>query len=179
MTTKTRTYGLQVSRGKWADSDAVFVRVLTRHPGEDYPSNPRGDGEDTIWDAPKSASGLALYGLEIVVWLSQDRKYLHGATVRYNEVRFVETRLAERLARTLKRIDKSIAKAKAIEPGDVLVAFARAIGATWHAYTTDKHPDRSTFYRDSEWHFGDIASARETFRRLVEQLRAEQLQEAV
>lgn len=164
---KLRSYGFEVRRSKFADSDAVVARVLVREGDAASPVNPRGEGEDSIWDAPKFADGLALDGLEIIVWAGKD--YLSGPYVRFDDARFVDTRLATRMLKTLKRIDKAIAKTSAKEAGDVLMAVAKAIGATWSVRKVGA--SRGSFYSDNEWSFEEVTEARDIMRTVVEEIR--------
>ena len=128
---KVRSYGFAVQEEKWAGDDSVLIKVLAREYGEKFPINPRMEGESTIFDAPKKTEGMALSGLEIRVHLSSDYKYLSSPDVRIDNARFVDSRLAKRLLKTMTRIDREIAKTNAREVGDVVMAVAKAIGATW------------------------------------------------
>jgi hypothetical protein len=167
---KLRSYGFRIEETKFADCPAVVARVLAREAGAKYPINPRSEGEDSIWDAPKKTDGLALAGLEIILWRDRDCKYQTDAQVRINSASFIDQRLAERLFRTMKRINRQLRKTSAREAGDVLVAVAQAIGAKWHVEPVGE--ERGSFYSDAEWRFCDLVSARDKFRALVEKLRA-------
>jgi hypothetical protein len=165
---KLRSYGFLVEETKFADSKAVVARVLVREGDNEHPVNPRSEGEDSIWDAPKSADGLAFDKLQVIVWAGKD--YLAGPYVRYEDSHFVDTRLAGRMLKTLKKIDKQIAKTSAREAGDVVMAVAKAIGATWSVSPRSGDVPVS-WYQDSKWLFDDVTEARDTMRRMVEAIR--------
>lgn len=167
---KVRSYGFLVREEKWADNDSVVVKVLARESGEGYPINPRSEGEDSIWDAPKRTAGLALDGLEIRVYLSSDYKYISGADVRIDNARFIDSRLAKRLLKTMTRIDREIAKTNAREIGDVVMAVAKAIGATWTVEPVGT--PRSWSYSDDAWYFTTVERARDLARDAVAKLQA-------
>jgi hypothetical protein len=165
-----RTYGFIVTEEKWASCDAIIARVKAREGDDPHPINPRGEGEDEIWDAPKSAHGLALDGLEIIVHLSEGMhssscSFVIGPDVRYDTVRFVDEKLACRLHKTMQRINKQILKDDAHEAGDVVIAVAKALGLTWTATQTSVGAGWS--YRDHDWQFNDVSKARNMFRACV------------
>lgn len=166
---KVRSYGFSVREEKWADADSVVVKVLAREHSTKYPINPRSEGEDAIWDAPKKTAGLALADLEMRVHLSSDNRYLSGVDVRFDTARFVDTRLAKRLLKTMTRIDREIAKVNAREIGDVVMAVAKAIGAIWTVEPVGS--PHGSFYSDSEWRFTTVERARDLAREAVEKLR--------
>jgi hypothetical protein len=165
-----RTYGFKISEEKFADCPAVVARVLARTGDEESPINPRSEGEDSIWDAPKKTDGLALASLEIITWRDLNFKYLTEVQVRIDSVRFVDQRLAERMLKTMKRINRELRKNNAREAGDVLMAVAKAIGATWHVEAVGG--EKGHFYHHSQWHFGTLIQARDKFRALVDKLRS-------
>jgi hypothetical protein len=167
--TKFRSYGFMVSEEKWADNDSVVVKVLAREHGTKHPINPRMDGEDAIWDAPKKTAGLALADLEIRIWRSSDDRYISGAEVRFDGARFIDTRLAKRLLKTMTRVDREIAKTNAREIGDIVMAVAKAIGATWTVEPVGQA--RGSFYSEDEWRFTTVERARDLAREGVEKLR--------
>jgi hypothetical protein len=164
---KLRSYGFLVEETKFGDCPAVVARVLAREGDCEYPINARTEGEDSIWGAPKAMDGCALYGLEIILWRGDN--YFTAPQVRFDNARFIDTRLAERLLKTMKRIDRQIAKSDAREAGDVLMAVAKAIGATWSV--SQRGNSSRGFYSDMQWSFGDVTEARDRLRELVEKIR--------
>jgi len=169
-----RSYGFLIEEEPFADCPSIVARVLVREPGrsEAYPINPRSEGEDAIWDAPKKASELALQSLEVRCWVNTDPKlgYLHGPDVRIDNARFITERLAKRLLNTMTRVNRAIRKANAREAGDVLMAVGKAIGAEWYVKRTGKR--RGSFYSDEDWEFRPLAEGRDEYRRQFEKLRA-------
>lgn len=174
---KLRSYGFAVNEEKWADNDSVVVRVLAREQGTNHPINPRTEGEDALWDAPKKTDGLALAGLEIRVYRSSDNKYLSSADVRIDNARFVDKRLAKRLFKTMTRVDREINKTNAREVGDVVMAVAKAIGATWTVEPVGNQL-RGSFYSDDTWRFTTIERARDLAREAVDKLRTKLVEAA-
>jgi hypothetical protein len=173
---KIRSYGFLVREEKWADNDSVVVKVLAREHGAKHPINPRTEGEDHIWDAPKKTDGMALSDLEIRVYLSSDYKYISGADVRFDTARFVNSRLAKRLLKTMTRIDREIAKTNAREVGDVVMAVAKAIGATWTVEPVGT--PRGSFYSEDQWRFTTVERARDLARDAVAKLQAKLVEAA-
>lgn len=171
-----RKYGFLIETGKFADSPSVVARVLVKRADEDHPINPDSSrGESAFWGAPKKADGLYLASLELRCWVGSDGKYFHGPDIRLDDVRFVDLELARRLHLTMKRINREIAKASAREPGDVLMAVGKAIGATLHIIPGGDTTRSGSFYSDSEWRFSDLTSARDEFRRAIEELKTKHL----
>jgi hypothetical protein len=171
MTGDKRTYGFLIEEQKFADCPSVVARVLAREGDAEHPINPRSEGEDSIWGAPKKTDGLALQTLEIRCWTNTDPKmgYFHGPDVRFDSARFIDTRTATRLLATMKRIDREIRKADAREAGDVLMAVAKAIGATFSVHPVGG--SRGGFYTDHGWRFGTLIEARDEFRQLVDKIK--------
>lgn len=171
-----RRYGFLIETGKFADSPSVVARVLAKREDEDHPINPDSSrGENAAWGgAPKKADGLYLADLELRCYVGSDGKYFHGPDIRFDSVRFVDEELAAKLLRTMKRINREIAKTNAREPDDVLMAVGRAIGATLHIVPGGE-PHRGSFYSDNEWRFGDLTEARDEFRRAITELKTKHL----
>lgn len=163
---KTRSYGFIIREETYADCPAIVARVLAREAGAESPVNPRGEGEDSFYDAPLRTHGLALNELLLRCYRSSDGKYMHGPFVEYNSLYHIDLRLAARMHATLRKIDKEIAKSRASEPGDVLMAVARAIGATWGAQEVGegRRNRHGGFYQDDQWHFAALTDVREDFR---------------
>jgi hypothetical protein len=165
-----RSYGFRIDEERFADCPAVVARVLAREGEAESPINPRSEGEDSIWDAPPKQDGLALASLEIITWRDSNFKYVTEVQVRFDTVRFVDQKLAERMLKTMKRINRELRKTTAREAGDVLMAVAKAIGATWLVEAAG--PNKGNFYTDMQWRFGTLIEARDKFRALVDKLRA-------
>src|SRR5262245_25845294 len=167
-----RSYGFLIEEEKFADCPSVVARVLVREGNAEYPINPRSEGEDEIWDAPKKTAGLALQSLEVRSWVNTDPKlgYFHGPDVRLDNARFIDERLAKRLLTTMSRVNRAIRKADAREAGDVLMAVGKAIGAEWYVKRIGK--PKGSFYSEERWEFCPLVEGREEYRRQVEKLKA-------
>lgn len=170
MTKQFREYGLEVETKVFADTEEVFVRVYAIEPGKSHPVNPRGDGEHEIWDAPKKVHGLALADLTLRTYIPTpnvvcDRAVTIGdvdCQIDYRDAHFVDLRKARQMAKTLEKIERAIEKAASREPGDVLMAFAKAIGATKTVICTGG--SKSSWLNQAEWEFHPIEKARDLFR---------------
>lgn len=169
-----RQYGFLIETGKFADCPSVVARVLVKRGDENHPCNcDSSRGESATWGAPEKADGLFLASLELRCWVGGDGKYFHGPDVRIDEVRFVDERIAAALDRTMKKIGRAITRARATEAGDVLMAVAKAIGATLSIKRIGNA--RGSFYSDESWLFGDLVEARDEFRRAIDELKVKHL----
>jgi hypothetical protein len=169
---RARSYGFRVTVRKWADCDSFAVHVLAREGEHPSPINPRHEGEDTIWDAPKRTHGLALNGLTIRCYVGDYAS--SGVIIRpveFEDVSFIDHRLAARMVKTFARIEREVARTGAgREIGDYVQAIGKAIGATWFVRETRDRNDGSWGYSRSDWSWLDIAAlkveVREQFARL-------------
>jgi len=166
MTNMLRSYGWLITEEKWADCDSVVARVMAREDNAKHPVNPRTEGEDSIWGAPKNLDGYMLNGLEIRFWLSSTGTSIHHH-VLFDKVRFVDERLATRLLKTMKKINRAIGSN--IESGDMLMAVSRALNLTWYAEKRTNNHGWS--YSDDDWRFHNIHPARDLIRASVNKFR--------
>lgn len=182
-TPPVRTYGLRVTTAqeKYIDHPTTIARVLVRENQEDSPINPRSEGESSIYGAPPNMQGLALADLELRIFFytseSGRTSTACGPEIEYRNVHSVDIRQATRMAKTLTRIHKAIEKANAREAGDVLMAFAKALGLTF-TVTEQAATYRGTTpswqkYSDSDWRFSKLTDARDQLRAQIEKTRAE------
>lgn len=168
-----RCYGFMVQEDRWADSDSFTVKVMVREGDKESPINPRSEGEDSIWDAPKAQDGLALSGLTIRAYASTYRDSgVHLRPAEFEGVHYVDARLAKRMLTTFKRIDRAIERAPggADEVGDYVEAVARAIGATFYVRRVSEGVCRT--YSDHEWAWLDIAALKREVRNQWRKLEA-------
>jgi hypothetical protein len=171
----TRSYAFAIDTKPWAECPCVTVRILAREGDAASPINPRSEGEDTIWDAPKKTNGLVLAGLVIRTWVhGTSANYaasLVGPNVDFEHVGYVNERLARRLLRTLTRINKAISKSGVHEAGDVLMVVGKALGVTSFVAPIDEKAG-GTWYGDQTWRWSKLTDARDTLREKVDGLRA-------
>lgn len=161
----TKTYGFRVYQEDFAESPSVVVSVLARDGDKEFPVNPSSDGERT-WDgAPKALDNCRLQGLHIRLWWTPE----HGWTepnVWLDGGSHMNARDVDRLAKTFARVNRAIAKANAREAGDVLMALASAIGATW-TVTELGEKQKWSFYSDRQWRFSALTDARDHLRSIL------------
>ena len=154
----TCTYGFLVRQSIFAEGKAVEIRILRRLPGESSPVNCPGDGESRYDRSPRRLQGLNLSDLQIIVWNSgagTPRAYVSAPKIWYRDAYLVDEKRAAQMARTLKRLNIAIEKARATEIGQVILVIAEAIGAKWHAIPDGHY----SFYRDTQWQFSSVDSA--------------------
>jgi hypothetical protein len=120
-----------------------------------HPLNPsEHDHEDVAIADLQLRIGISSYG------------YAYNPEVVYRDCREVTLFRAKTMAKTLAKIGKVIDKDGATEPGDVLMAFARAIGATLSVERASTGPASSSYSND-RWIFGTIGNARDAFRSAI------------
>jgi hypothetical protein len=174
ITIRKRTYGFRVTVAKWADCDSFVVRVLAREGDNPSPVNPRCDGEDSIWDAPKRTDGLALNGLTVRCYVGDYAST--GVIIRpveFEDVSFIGPELASRMSKTFARIAREVNRTGAQrEIGDYVEAIARAIGASWLVRERRDRNDGSWGYSRSDWDWEDIAALKAEVRREYARLQA-------
>jgi hypothetical protein len=176
MNDKLRSYAFAIDTNKWAGCPSVAARILVREGDATSPINPRSEGEDSLWDAPKRTDGLLLNGLVIRTWLSgpthiPGRAMLIGPSIEFEQLSYVTLKIAGRAHTTLRRIDKELTRYRVGEAGDILMAVGKVIGVTMHVTALDPN-NHSTFYDQNTWHWGSITEARDLYRAEVAKLQA-------
>jgi hypothetical protein len=172
----TRSYAFAIDTKPWANCPSVAARILVRDGDATSPINPRTDGEDTLWDAPKRTAGLLLNNLVIRTWLSgpthiPGRAMLIGPAVEFESLSYVNLKIANRAHTTLRRIDKELTRYRIGEAGDMLMAIGRVLGVTMNVTALDPN-NHGTFYTDNTWRWGPITEARDLYRAEVAKLQA-------
>jgi len=168
------TYGLLIEATNRYGTTYVEARVVCRENSDDFPrgcsSNPWGED----YDAPKNFHGLYLDGLTMRGFHSDLNRVFIGYEPKYCDMHSVNANKANRMAKTLKRIDAAIAKAEAHSPEDVFLALAKALKLS---FVVEKNPNKPSFgssYSDNQWYWMSVASGRNRYRRLIEETRPEQ-----
>jgi hypothetical protein len=171
---RARTYGFRVTAGKWADCDCVTIRVLAREGDNPSPVNPRSEGEDSIWDAPKRTDGLALNGLTIRCYVGDYAS--SGVIIRpaeFEDVSYIDHRLTTRMLKTFARIERELRKSGSHgEIGDYVEAIGKAIGATWFVREVCDRNDGKWGYSRSDWAWLDIPALKREVRDQYARLQA-------
>ena len=163
-------YGLLIERVNRHGTEYIDVRLARRDDKRDYPLGLPSDGETLFgYGCPKHLIGLALDGLGMYGFVSD-----HGdpAFIAYDiEFRDVhasgEAKLA-RMLKAIKRVNARVAKDQAREPGDKLMALAKALKLSFAVIRVGKPGTNPP-----EWKFMPIADGRNHYRHLIEQAVAE------
>jgi hypothetical protein len=115
----------------------------------------------------------AVASLELSGSFTNDR--LIGFAPLYYDVTFIDFSRSKSMMATLAKIHRELVKAEAREPGDVFMAFCKAIGAKSVAVcvTPEGHPDRAWLPR-CQWRWDTVESGRDRLRNLI----AEQTKQA-
>src|SRR5215467_584549 len=171
MPTKTktvRTYGFRVvSNDKWCDRPCVTVRVLARENYAASPINPRTDGENAIWDAPKGVDGLQLSGLTMRFYASDYTDWpVSFRGFEFEDQYFVDAAKAKAISRTFARIERALTKAGVstykVDIAAYIETVAKAIGASWWAVET--RAGTGWNYESSDWRFLSIEDLKAALR---------------
>jgi hypothetical protein len=152
-------YGLHIVRENLYGAEYVICRVMTREDNAEHPLN-------ATQPYYYHAKDLCLNGLEIRGHISDRDFDLVGFCPEYHSIYSVNTSHAGAMYRTLQRIDRRIDKEQAREHGDVLVAFAHAIGAKFCVIETEH---KGTWLNESAWRFMTIAEGKNYLRTLIAQ----------
>lgn len=159
MTETKSTLGVQISRQQRSGCEYVVCRVMQRQGEARHPLN-----ATDRWDGKIFAENLVLegyvseYGDHVFCLFDPGYRDIYSASL--GKVR--------RMADTLKRIEARILRDEAREPGDVFLAFCKAIGATWAVVEVE---NRGTMLSDSLWCFYSVSEGRNRFRLEIERAR--------
>lgn len=142
-------------------ADYIMATPMKVQDGETWPSNlTYGSWEPN----PELSRQYADLSLQLFISDFDGRATSQG--IEYRSVHSVDALRADLMGKTLKRINKAIQKADAREAGDVLTAFAQAIGAkrfVWHAASEEGR----TWLRDVNWFWCSMGEGRNVFRRMI------------
>lgn len=175
MSERKITVGLMVQRITRYKSEHVDVTAMSR---EDDASYPRG----TTWylsDGKPCIDGLSMRGCVWAPDYDHDRPPVFDVErPAFYDCHCVEFGKAKAMATTLGNIAKRVERDNAREPGDMLLAMARAIGAQWICI-----PHRGRYqggsWSDSRWIWYGLTDGRNAYRSLIEEaLREERERQA-
>ncbi|MBO0716108.1 MAG: hypothetical protein J2P55_02075 [Rhizobiales bacterium] len=165
---ETRQIGLLVRHVNRHGTPYVEVLLCSREGDAD---DPRGISDSpTNYDLPKHLQGLALDGLGIYGFVSQYRDgddglcSFIGAEAEYRDVYCVEQARAERMFKTLKKINARIAKDRAYEPGDKFAALANVLRLDFVVEDRQNDLPRS----GERWRWMTVPEGRNRYRELIE-----------
>lgn len=162
MTTK-RTYGLLLSRRFEHGTEYVEVSLISREDENEYP---KGVSSLYTWELPKPLAGCEFDGLGMYGFVSEanDNQYI-GYEAEYRGVYAVDESRARRMAKTLNRVNNRIQKDRAHDPGDKLVAIARALKLDFVVERVGKRIGSS--YADMDWRWMTVEEGRNRYRELI------------
>jgi len=159
-------YGLLLERVNRHGTEYVEVHVARREKARpDVPLGCSGDGEYYLgYGCPKHLLGLALDGLGMYGFASDSDGHFIGHDVEYRNVYASGERKLKAMLKAIKRVNARFDKDKAYEPGDKLVAFAKALKLSFVVERIG--PPR----RDPEWRWMSIEDGRNRYRNLIHEV---------
>lgn len=155
-----KTVGILIERRQRYGTEYVIAKAMLREDGASHPINATGSGFSR---ERQELDGLAISGH--VYQYRDDPPELIGADPEYRDLHSIDRRRAEIMAKCLKRIEARIAKDDSREYGDVLLSFARAIGASWIVECADD--TGRTSYCDNAWRFMSLTEGRNRYRDMI------------
>jgi hypothetical protein len=157
-------FGLMIEPVNRHGTEYVEVHVVRREPGRDAPLGCSGDGEDFLgYGTPKHLLGLVLDGLGMYGFVSESSDVAFiGHEVEFRNVYATDERKLSRMLKAIKRVNAQLAKDDAREPGDKLVALAKALKLTFVVERVG--PPR----HDPDWRYMTIAEGRNRYRTRIE-----------
>ncbi len=162
-----RNYGLILSRELLHGCEYVSAKVVSSENGK-YPMNCKSDGESHFCEeTPKVHCGLQYCDLGMVGHVSDYDQAYCAFEAEYRAPHSVTLPAAERMVKTLRRIQREVKKAQAQDPGDYLMALAHALHLDFVAVERGKR--RGSMYSDSDWTFMTIEEGRNFFRRMIDE----------
>ena len=151
----------------------VVVRVMRREFKVENGPVFIGDVSGRLADhplniSPTYAEDLPFASLELSGSFSSIDGKLTGLYPIYHDAYAVDLRQATAMAKMLAKIEKARAKAEASEPGDIFMAFCKAVGAKEIAVclTPPGHPDRNWLTR-CRWSWDTVETGRNRLRNLI------------
>jgi hypothetical protein len=167
-----RSFGLLLRKERRHGTLYIVCQVMTRRPNENAPL---GATDGFRWEWPKFYAGYELDGLGIQGFVSDVRDdaghcSFIGHDIEYRDVFSIDETKARRMAKTLKRVNAAVNKARAYEPGDKLAALAKALKLEWVV------EDRERFKHDPDrrWLWMTIPEGRNHYRHLIAEAEAEE-----
>jgi hypothetical protein len=162
MSDENISYGLMVNRVMRHGRDYLEVRVMERKGDSDYPRN------TSSWYAFEEKPYLEDLLMSGGVYTHDDKKASFSIDrPEFSETRGVRLPQAKAMVKTLTKIAKHMDKEQAREPGDVFMAFARAVDAQWVCIPRKARMERSC-YEENRWAwYSSLTEARNAFRQVI------------
>jgi len=157
---ENRTIGLLIDlHYNQYGGEYVTVRVMQKDPDASHPLNitDAGFGPQTGLD------DLVLDG-----WVSEwDGDFIISGP-QYLGVSRVNARRAQAMAKILTKVEATIRKLEAHEPGDQFMAFAKVVGAEWVCTRRDRS-QKATMLSNLDWSWMSVARGRDEYRDQIRQ----------
>ena len=165
MPKKDDEYGLLLDRSNNYGTEYITAHVVRRREEDgDRPLGCSGDGELFAgYGCPKHLLGLVVDGLGLYGFISDSDGTYIGGGVEFRDVHAIDQSKLERMVKAIKRVNARIEKDQAREPGDKLMAFAKALKLT---FVCERIGERR---RDPEWRFMSIEEGRNRYRAKIEE----------
>lgn len=166
--TETRKYGLVIRTVDRYGTTYVEAELASR--SDEY-QHPIGCGES--YDRPKHLAELELDGLGLHGFITDSKRddgllgYL-AHEIRFRDVHSINERQARRMVRTLSRINRQFDNSHAHEPGDRLMALAKALRLE---FVVEDRAPAGGHHAGSRWYWMDVAEGRNRFRAMIEEAR--------
>lgn len=133
----------------------LMLRVMEKSSDEDFPCNPSGHiVSDLYSETPKKAHGMYLCGIgakaHVYMWGSLNYEVIGYQTPILIESFSLDAREAVAVAKTLRAMEKEIAKLSDPDVAEVAEAMGKAIGAAGFCFPKDPKVDS---YSRTEWEF--------------------------
>jgi hypothetical protein len=174
-----RSFGLLISTNDRHGYPHIEARLMCREDEAPHPINCRSDGESS-WENDKPHIGRFYNGLGMYGFISgsnpktpDDVSYI-GYSAEYRDVCAGTEKALTAMLATLRRVNKTVAKESAHEPGDYFAAMFRALNLSWVCEVSGK--ERGSMYSDSEWRFMSMGEGRRRFREMIETGRREMME---
>jgi hypothetical protein len=158
-------YGLLIERVIRYGTEYVEVRLARRDERYEHPVGCPSDGSLFAgYGTPKHMLGLVVDGLGFYGFVSESGEpSFIGADLEFRDVHALDEGKLTRMLKALKRVKARIEKDQAREPGDKLMAFAKALKLT---FVCERIGERR---RDPEWRFMSIEEGRNRYRAKIEE----------
>lgn len=171
MTESNRSFGLMLERKQNMGTRYVTVTMMSRKDGENHPL---GCGSNT-WEWPKRFANLYLDGLGLYGFVTDhDRFDYIGYDLEFRDVYAVDADKARRMLAMLKKVNRQIDASKAYEPGDKLMAIAKALKLDFVVERVNPAKQFGSSWNDMDWRWMSVDEGRNRYRTLIAEARAEQ-----
>lgn len=163
-----KSVGLMVLRSMRYGTEYIEVVVMNREDDAEYPV---GVSSWYAFEGKPFLDGLKMRGY-VYVYEQRAPEFVDSKPAYY-DLHCIEASHAKAMATMLGKIGKQAEKDHASEPGDLFLAFARAVGAQWVCTPRRDHRLTGGAWRDTKWAWYGLTDGRNLYRHVI----AEALQE--